>query len=398
MRPFAVSYHRPARCLWLVAGFLLLAATASFSQPEDFERPVDPAVEAVERKAFTELQTRLKEVEKQDPGQAIAQYQKFVNDHPHLNAPIDILAGVTLAHLHYNGRKDARAALEICERTLHKHPAHPNRYSMLVAEGEILVADGQAAAAEKLLQDTWQQGQVECGPWQVTAIMQPYTAALERQGKTEAEIKALGQALIESPALLNSGDRSQSSGASAWIYQKLVDTLIREARYDEALGWSKLRFMECTFDEAAIKGAGDMLAKVLTGKTGNPAAAQAFLESQQGDKAGGPLVQVALPELDDFQQKTHLAALQQGNLVPPNRISLHILLGSWREAILEAHRQLVEHPEDPNAVQEVARIFKAHDLTIKRANAWLEFYRTGEGANPMVEFLKETMTVKRTAE
>jgi hypothetical protein len=55
-----------------------------------------------------------------------------------------------------------------------------------------------------------------------------------------------------------------------------------------------------------------------------------------------------------------------------------------------ARALMLDQPQSNAGMLEVCRVFKAHDLNFQRANAFLEFCKTGQGEDPTVAFLKET--------
>jgi hypothetical protein len=71
------------------------------------------------------------------------------------------------------------------------------------------------------------------------------------------------------------------------------------------------------------------------------------------------------------------------------RITLFLLSGSYRSAMDEALRYKSELPTSPNGPKQVARVFKAVDLDVKRANAYVEFLKTGKGVSPVSAFLQQ---------
>ncbi len=73
---------------------------------------------------------------------------------------------------------------------------------------------------------------------------------------------------------------------------------------------------------------------------------------------------------------------------------LLLLTGQPREAMLQARRTLVGDPTNDRGLREAALVFKVVDGDVARANAFLSFYQTNRGQNPMTAFLKETETQK----
>ena len=65
--------------------------------------------------------------------------------------------------------------------------------------------------------------------------------------------------------------------------------------------------------------------------------------------------------------------------------------GKMRDAMMTARRTLLEHPtaDNSSAVLEMARVFKAADLNLVHANAFLQYFQAGKGANPLDDFFKQ---------
>lgn len=89
------------------------------------------------------------------------------------------------------------------------------------------------------------------------------------------------------------------------------------------------------------------------------------------------------------------ARVGQEKAATPARIAMQIVLGQTREAILDARAMLLKNPKSPAAVREVARVFKAADGDVARANAALLFYRDAEGADPLKTFFAEAPAVTK---
>jgi len=69
---------------------------------------------------------------------------------------------------------------------------------------------------------------------------------------------------------------------------------------------------------------------------------------------------------------------------------MHVMLGEHGDAMLIARRLLLDNPSKGNvAALEMARVFKAADLNMVRANALLQYMQTGQGINPTDEFFKQ---------
>ena len=116
-----------------------------------------------------------------------------------------------------------------------------------------------------------------------------------------------------------------------------------------------------------------------------------FAAAQSEVEAPNPLQEVAAPTLPApvklaLQQRLQSEA---NNEASPSRVAMYLILGEHRLAMLEAREILLRDPTGAAGTAEVARVFKAADGDVARANAFLQFYRTGQGENPLNEFLRE---------
>ena len=122
-----------------------------------------------------------------------------------------------------------------------------------------------------------------------------------------------------------------------------------------------------------------------------------------GVKTDNPLDEVALPEFND---KSRVAAVLKGKQQVQSQwparwrvsgvVTKQIALGRWRGAMEDALDLTVEDASLPDGPQEVARVFKAHDGSVARANAFL-VYTGGQGQNPVPQFLAEVDAQAKTA-
>ena len=84
------------------------------------------------------------------------------------------------------------------------------------------------------------------------------------------------------------------------------------------------------------------------------------------------------------------------------RVSVLLWLGRNREAMEAATSGADKPPADAKSERkrvmlEAARVFKAHDLSLRRANAYLAWAGNPEGQSPVEAFLRETPAWEGTA-
>ncbi|NCO93360.1 MAG: hypothetical protein GW880_18775 [Armatimonadetes bacterium] len=146
---------------------------------------------------------------------------------------------------------------------------------------------------------------------------------------------------------------------------------------------AKLFYVLCDFKEDDLAKATESVAAALTASQG-PGAALQFAKSQEDPDTASPLKDVPLLELSDPEKL--LAAAGEGNRNA--RVNVFLATGQTAEALAEATEQMRQSAGAApqylaDALRNLARCFKAHDLNLLRANRFLEYHRTGEGENPL---------------
>jgi hypothetical protein len=176
---------------------------------------------------------------------------------------------------------------------------------------------------------------------------------------------------------------------SSTITLAIAETLVAQNRPEDALPWAKLGFITSNFDDQAIKAVMETLTKVWLAADLSIARAQQFAAANNDASLPNPLTSVSLPMLDTAGMRRRLENTQSP-LPVENRIQLLMALGEFRAAMLLARGMVVDKPEDEKAARQVAKVFKAKDTSLQRANQFLAFYGSGEGENPLPAFFKET--------
>ena len=114
-----------------------------------------------------------------------------------------------------------------------------------------------------------------------------------------------------------------------------------------------------------------------------------FLKALQDSAAPNPLKEVPLPPIDKAKLKEAQQTLSDRAV--QTRVINHLLLGENGQAMLAARRMLLDDPakKGNEAATEMARVLKAVDLNVLRANALVQYLQTGQGVNPLDEFFKQ---------
>lgn len=271
-----------------------------------------------------------------------------------------------------NGRIDK--ALAMYARLQEKHPDHWTVTSGGVAQ---YVAQLQSAASDhEAVIETVQAALTRHDPYTNTAGW-----ALATIRMAQAHV-ALGQ-LSEAGKLLD-----ERLPKCPWLVTRpeLYDTLsraqIRQRDYGNAQSTARAAYAVCEFHEKEIKRTVELVRRVFMG-VGNVQAGVAFIAAQEDADAPNPLRDTPLPTLSPEAKTAFLAASAAD---PVLRICALLYLGDTETALDAAtERMFGAPPEDAVAtILDVARVLKAADLNLVRANRFIEFSKTGQGENPLV--------------
>lgn len=170
----------------------------------------------------------------------------------------------------------------------------------------------------------------------------------------------------------------------------MAQALREQGQSAKSLSWGKLAFLLCPFYDGETSQAAQTLAGTWTYDL-TPDKIKAFVAAQSDLTSPNPLDGVVLPVFDDkFQEllKTATAAAKAGG-DSKAVISLLILQGDYRGAMLQARSRLAGDMGSEDSVREVARVFKAKDGRLVRANGFVSFYGSGQGQNPLPAFFQE---------
>ena len=173
------------------------------------------------------------------------------------------------------------------------------------------------------------------------------------------------------------------------ITSNLIAELLEQGKTEEALSWAKLAFLLCRFDEEAISDATKDVNRCLSANELSVAKANLFTAAITDAAAPNPLDQVKLPSFDTTAVRTRLADPNNTSPFEARLIAL-LAVGDYRNAMLLARSQLVGDVTNQDTALQVARVFKAKDGDLVRANQFLAYYQMGQGDNPIPAFLKET--------
>lgn len=338
---------------------------------------------------------------KSEAAAAVADGRAFLAAHPQLPPWERLVVYERMGHhLYFGGPKNAALALEVLDEGLREYPRTEQRLLLAAKKAEVLVAEERLSEAQTMLQELWPVALKGDRRW-IHELFSPYATLLRKQKKYD-DLAALLIGLIEArPEVLH---WFQTENDRRWYWQHrfvpnyahlLVDALLAAERPDEALRWAKLTYLFSEFRDDHLGQATALLGRAWMSQEMSRVKLEAFVKAQSDPQATNPLREVTTPKWDKTVLSDRLA---HARLEGGERLTLLLLRGDeadWREAMLQARRLVLEDPTGEKGRQgarEVARVFKARDLHLVRANQFLEFFRTGEGQNPIAAFLQPQPT------
>ena len=246
----------------------------------------------------------------------------------------------------------------------------------------IALGENQLSEAQKRIESTWPLALNQNGTDWVKLRRDLYI----RQGKEADVVPLIRATLLQRLQLTQTFDLS--------LCQMMASELSGRGQDDEALQWAKLNFVLCPYEAGPIQDAAQTLTQVWLAKEISPQSAKAFAIAQTENDSPNPLQEIALPALDAPFQEAIAAAI--GPVKARNDLGaltgLLLLQGDYRGAMLSARSQLVTSAGSPDSLRQVARVFKAKDLNLVRANQFLVSYQSGQDTNPLPGFFRETAT------
>ena len=192
--------------------------------------------------------------------------------------------------------------------------------------------------------------------------------ALTKLNRNDDAVKVCGEMLAQVPQLLGVNDF-----LSAWW-----EAVKGKGDAAAMLSLAKLGYVTCDFTANDLKAAIDRCAGALQA-TGGPGPGVLFTRCQDDPSLRNPMRDVKLPALPPAEDW-----LKAAGKSTDAQILVYLATEQAGQALAIAKKQLMENAGgDPKRVAQtmknLARCFKAHDLNLKRANAYLEYHRTGEG-------------------
>ncbi len=286
----------------------------------------------------------------------------------------------TISALQSRNLHDTPAALVSLDEGIQKLAEQEERFPLILFKAKLLLAAGRNEEAAKMLKEQWP---VICRARQELTMLSTYAQALGASGQQDQALTLTRQVMTD---WLEWMDYQND------LFGVLTDQLVEAEKLEEAESWAKLDFVLCAYGETPLRAAMQSLVKVWTAKYNSPAKVAelslALAASSSSPPAPGsvnPLLSVPLPSLPEEALRTRLT----GKLPPSQRVVLLLALNNSQQAMLEARRLMLDQPASTDGVLNVCRVFKACDMNVLRANSFLAYYKSGQGENPIINFLKE---------
>ncbi len=316
-----------------------------------------------------------------DPQNALTQLRAFIQANPQIK-PKELISVYEDAatRLVGNSPDSLDVAITLLSEGRARVATEPDWPRITVLQAQLLLDGARAAQAETTIQAVWPQAlQSKASNKWLRKLMPTYVAVLTAQGKGAEAEKALMETLAVSPDLLYS--------MGSYIGLKMMN--LKEMQGDRAgqLSWAALNFRLWPLDADRLALGTRKLMQSWAQNDAKPNVARDFSAAQSDANALNPLLEVELPVWPAPVQKALAIAAQQGGA--NRRIGSLMALERYQEAMLLAREQLVKSPTSVPALKQVAMVFKAADGDVARSNAFITYYNSGQGENPMTAFLAE---------
>jgi len=433
--PFSFSISSRARWKSLATLALVLGATSlgahaqpegdSLMVPEDnatgagvTATPIETAAQKADRadanreerdrdkwrKAMSEMRGPDGASEKQNPSGTLAAYRSWLSEHGDLHPSVVAEAGIVVARLQgQSGDKDgASSTLSTLWDKLKDNDGgllvRATQASLLLesapGEDKAKVGAQNQTLLEPLLERALQASHKD-GVRFVAGreVLQRYAEALKAQDKGVEAGAFASKVMTQAPEYLV-GELQNEGG---WLYRSTIETLLADARPEapqQALSWAKLNWVERSFDANSVQGASALVAQALLAQSNGSELLQGWAKAQKDPTVANPLKAVALPATDAKALLGSVDALKQEWQWKQMQVGALLWLGrpqdAMRVAVAGADKLAPDAKDKRQEVmREVARVFKASDLNLKRANGYLGWFSKPVGDNPIDVFLQE---------
>lgn len=330
------------------------------------------------------------ELEQADPQKAIALYKRFWEEQKTLHPAGGVRLTSAVATVYKDRAKDANGAAQVAIWGLSEYKDSPDRILLVADLMTALVAQTKTDVAEQVFKENLglilRSGEFGDA---VRRTLAQYEAALTQLLRKKELPDALQRGVTECPGILD--DAPWNAGTI--FYDTLLEKLIEQQRTAEARQWAKLRFQLCSFDQAYLDRATRSLVRVWGAKDSSLSPVRKFGEIQRPAEVRLPsgLDEVPTPKILDKKQEEAFLMASDGTASwqRHDRVTLHLLNGQFAAGMRVAEQWLKQEPKSADAVREICRVFKAADLKLDRANAFLAFHKGQNKENPIAGFYRD---------
>ena len=199
--------------------------------------------------------------------------------------------------------------------------------------------------------------------------------AYKTLGEKEEALAVLEEATLLQPEVLEDWE----------FMRRYIPALQAAGERKEAQSVAKGAYAACKFTENDIKNVANLVVKAFA-SAGEVFKANQFLAAQEDAEKKNPLHDVPSLEITDEAMEILMEECRGNTHL---KIVALLYYGAYNEAINLATERLGEAQNAETiaaAIDDVARCFKAKDLSLVRANQFLKYAKEGEGENPLLEF------------
>ena len=342
----------------------------------------DHAREIADRKQWNALRAEHRKEESTNPQNAIAVYQSFVTSRK-LHPAVVITASDVVARLYLDKLKDAAHAAKIYSWLETNYNSHPAMAFSVPGRAALLNAQKNYQGAVDLLKANWDavlNGNVLTHEYAIAGL-RAWDEALVQLKSEEKIVAPMAKAFATIPLMLDDRDAD-----SAWAYSTQIKVLLDAKHGKEALGWARLRFAATPYDTHHIAAASKQVSE--TWKKADPES-KAWIEFDKAQLDGAqanPLLEIALPTLDETAWARALQLLTPGGIKYRHYvITLLIAKGDYGDAMRAAESITAHNPQSTLGVTEGCRVFKAAQLNLLGAAKLIESIKAGS-SDPLQAF------------
>ena len=407
---------RPSAPAFAVVGLLCLTSLSSFSHAQDLggdEGRDWQAVQAVEAKLRDEKVT--------DPKAQIAAWQQLLKTRPNITAIQGCTVRRNIAGLQRWAIKDLAAVKATTDEALAAYPDHPATVLVLEEQAKALNDAGKAAEVEALVKPhlplVFAAGQQGHPYLRLCASMSLHhlddalhhvpeggDASTRLEARLKERIALLQRALWEVPSYLDDTQQGAGGWENGWMFERVIDALIRDERAPEALRYARLYYSTCDFDKNSVERTTKALGRAWAANDefvalrAFNAAQEVKAETAKTETPKNPLLDVKLPVVPktstavvskratELQKKLSQRALDESGV--KEAVGLFLAQGDYKAAMDAAKSLLREQIDNPAGAKQVCRVLKAYDASTRRSNQFLS-YLNGNAKNPMTAFYAE---------